>query len=113
MPSQLEIAPEGQTGGGGTGGGGPEDDHRSPQAFLRTQGLLALAFGFALALALVIFFWLIRAFPPTAEVGNFFRQFNLWFIFLFGLIVGTIMSGVYNLLVVRRLNLFGLESSAD
>ncbi len=115
MPSQLDIAPEGSTPGGG-GGGGPEDDPRSPQIVLRTQGLLTLAVGFALGAAFVVLFLLIRMFgAPTGAVADFVRDVNpnLWFSFLAGFVGGTVMAAVYNLLVVRRLNLFGLESSAD
>ena len=40
-------------------------------------------------------------------------QHGAEWVFLAGFIVGTITAGIYNLLVVRRVNLFGLESSMD
>lgn len=118
MPSQIDIgidAPPAGTGGGGSGGG-PEDDPRSPQIIARTQGVLALAFGFALGVAFMVLFWLIRTFgAPTGAVADFVRDLNpnLWLSFLFGFIGGTIAAAIYNFLVLRRLNLFGLDSSAD
>ena len=49
-----------------------------------------------------------------------FKEYNivislesLAYSFLFGLISGTLIAGVYNLLVLKRLNLFGLESGRD
>ncbi|MDZ7288917.1 MAG: hypothetical protein ONB44_03985 [candidate division KSB1 bacterium] len=114
MASQLDIAPEGTTGGGGSGGG-PEDP-RSPQIVLRSQGLLALAFGFALGITFMIFFGIFRLFGAPAEALKEFVAHvnpNLWLSFLYGFIGGTVVAAIYNLLVVRRLNLFGLESSAD
>jgi nitrate reductase gamma subunit len=114
MSSQLDIAPEGST-GPGSGGGGPEDPG-TPQIVLRTQGLLTLAVGFALGVAFMVLFWFIRAFgAPTGAVADFVAQINpnLWLSFLLGFVGGTVMSAIYNLLVVRRLNLFGLDSSVD
>jgi len=78
--------------------------------------VLALAFGFALGVAFMALFWLIRTFgAPTGAVADFVRDLNpnLWLSFLFGFIGGTIAAAIYNFLVVRRLNLFGLDSSAD
>jgi hypothetical protein len=118
MQSQLNIAldaPPGGTGSGG-GGGGPEDDPRFPGFALRAQGLLTLAVGFAMGIAFMLFFWLVRSFgTPTGAVRDFVTQLNpnLGLSFLLGFLGGTLMSAIYNLLVVRRLNLFGLESSVD
>ncbi len=107
------IAPEQE--GASAGGGGPEDDPRSPRLALRSQGLLTLAFGFALGIALIALFLLITWLRPTVMLPTFSSDtlLNLLFLFLFGFISGTLISGIYNLLVVRRLNLFGLESSLD
>ncbi len=112
MSTQLDIAAEGTTGGGGSGPP-PEDDPRFGGIAVRSQGLLTLAFGFALGVALVLLFWLISRFPPSAAVRDFVAPFAAEWVFLAGFIVGTITAGIYNLLVVRRVNLFGLESSMD
>lgn len=112
MESFMHISPEGEQ-TGGHHGPSPEDDPGSARAALRMQGFLTLAFGFALGLALVLLFWFLQTYPPSTAVKTFVDQFNLWHVFLFGLIAGTLASGIYNLLVVRRLNLFGLESSVD
>lgn len=99
----------------GSTGGGPEDDPRSPRLALRSQGLLTLAFGFALGLAFMVLFFLIRSFGPTGAIWAFVDQanLNLWKTFLTGLIGGTITAGIYNFLILRRLNLFGIESNLD
>lgn len=112
MSTLLNIAPEGSS-PPGSGGGGPEDDPRFGGIAVRSQGLLTLAFGFALGVALCLLFWLISRFPPSAAVRNFVAPFAAEWVFLAGFIVGTITAGIYNLLVVRRVNLFGLESSMD
>ena len=127
----------------GKGGNGPEDDARHAVNALRSHGLIALAFGFAVGFALVMMYIMINVlepsgplsslFPQTSEVSeavagvgiegdsavsqpaiftsDFFR--NLGIIFLFGLVIGSLIAMIYNLLVVRRVNLFGLESSMD
>jgi hypothetical protein len=103
----------------GSGGGGPEGDPGYPRVALRAQGLLALAFGFALGIALVVLLWLLPWFlqssnnAPPNNVKAFLDQLLWWKVFLFGFIGGTLISAIYNMLVVRRLNLFGLESSVD
>jgi hypothetical protein len=113
MQSLLNVAPEEST---PKPGGGPEDDPGFPRVALRSQGLLTLAFGFALGVAFMLLFWFIRTFgAPIGAVADFVSQINpnLWLSFLYGFVGGTVMSAIYNYLVVRRLNLFGLESSAD
>lgn len=113
MSSRLHMSPEPD--GGTAGGGGPEDDPRFPRIALRSQGLLTLAFGVALGIAFMIFFALLRWSTPTGPVAEFVAHVNpnLWLSFLFGFVGGTVMAGIYNLLVLRRLNLFGLESNLD
>lgn len=112
MQSRLNIAASGE---GATGGSGPppEDDPRFGGIAVRAQGLLTLAFGFALGVALCLLFWLMSKFPPSTAVKDFAAQFAAEWVFLAGFIVGTVSAGIYNLLVVRRVNLFGLESSMD
>ncbi|GEM_PF-1782360 len=105
-------------GGGATGGsgGGTEDDPNFPRQALRSQGLLAIAFGFALGITFMIFFAIFNRLPELAPFVEkaFWTDFDhLWFSFLYGFVCGTILAVIYNLLVLRRLNLFGLESSAD
>lgn len=93
-----------------------EDDPRTPKIILRSQGLLALAFGFALGVTFMLFFGLFRLIgPPNTILQNFVAsmQINLWMSFIYGFIGGSTIAVVYNILVVRRLSLFGLEGSAD
>jgi len=114
MESRIFIAAEEST--GGSGGGGPEDQPGFVRVALRSQGLLTLALGMAMGLAFMVFFGLVRELgAPTGAVADFVAEINpnLWLSFVAGFVGGTILAAVYNLLVVRRLNLFGLESSAD
>jgi len=94
-------------------GGGGEGVPASRSFAFRTEGFQVLAFGFALGLALVILFWLIRNYGPGGVIKEFVTSINVGFVFLHGLVGGTIMLSIYNLLVVRRLSLFALEHSAD
>jgi hypothetical protein len=119
MMRSLDIAlgdtPPGSGAHGGSGGG-TEDDPNFPRQALRSQGLLAIAFGFALGITFMIFFGIFNRLPELAPFVEkaFWENFaNLWFSFLYGFVCGTILAVIYNLLVLRRLNLFGLESSAD
>ena len=101
---------------GSSGGRGPEDEFAQRQVTLRTQGFLALAFGFAMGVTVVIFFCLFRVFgAPTTGLQNFVMQIhpNLWLGFLYGFVGGTLFAGIYNLLVVHELRIFGLESDQD
>lgn len=114
MRSFLNIAPE-KTGSGG-GGSDPDNDPRFPDRTLRSHGFIALAFGFALGLTLIILFGLIRLVDPTLpqDWENFINDnFNLWLGFLFGLVGGTLLAGIYNFLIFRRINLFGLDRNLD
>jgi len=109
------------SGGGTSGGGGPDDGARTLESAAgRSQGYLTVAFGFALGLTLMVFFGIFRAYPGLISEFRALRDFvggeidpNLWLSFLFGFVGGTLISGVYNMLVVRRLNLFGLEYTHD
>lgn len=102
--------------GTGLAGGGPDEDPRFPVRTLRSHGFLSLAFGFALGLTLMIFFGVFHfmknppfgLLPWVTEVHP-----NLWFTFLFGFIIGTLFSAIYNFLIFRRLNLFGLDRNMD
>ncbi len=93
-----------------------EDDPRTPKIILRSQGLLALAYGLALGITFMIFFGIFRLIgAPTGELSDFVSnlRLNLWLSFIYGFIGGLAIAVVYNILVVRRLSLFGLEGGAD
>jgi len=114
MSSFLNI---GARNGGSAGeGGGPDDDFRFPARTLRSHGLLAVAFGFALGITLMIFFCIYSKMDiPPYGLKEWVTQYhpNLWFTFLYGFIGGTLMSAIYNCLLFRRLNLFGLDRNLD
>lgn len=109
MRSSLNISPDQ---GSATGGGGPEDDPRFAQRALRTQGFLTLAFGFAVGVACMVLYGLIQGFGLANQTWLTFLP-GLGRSFLYGFIGGSIISGIYNLLALHRLNLFGLESNLD
>jgi len=99
-----------------SGSPGPEDEVRRGQVALRTQGFLALAFGLASGVTVVVVFYLLRMLGvPTASLRSLVMRDhpNLWLGFLYGFIGGTLLAGVYNLLVVHELHHFGLESDQD
>lgn len=110
------IAPE-ESGGGR--GGGPEDNSRYPQIATKEQGFLAIAFGLALGLTLIILYlllqipWLpesITKILPTFW-GNILYTIGVYFIG--GLVIGSVLSVIYNLLLHKRFDLFGLDHSID
>jgi hypothetical protein len=97
--------------GSGSGGDPPgEDDPRLPRLGLGAQGLLALAFGFALGLTSLLFYFILRE-----RAADFIADLQLtpWLSFIYAFIIGTVIAVIYNLLVLRRLNLFGLDYYAD
>ena len=113
MRSSFYIAADEK---GSQGGGGPDDDSQFPERTLRSHGFLALAFGFALGLTFMIFFGFFRVFgAPGSGLNNFVSQVNpnLWLSFLYGFVGGTLISAIYNFLIFRRLNLFGLDRNMD
>jgi hypothetical protein len=61
----------------------------------------------------VVLLWLLRWFAPSQGVKDLVDQLLWWQVFLFGFFGGTLISAIYNLLVLRRLNLFGLDSGTD
>jgi len=96
-------------------GGGPEGDPRYARNALRSQGLLTVAFGFALGLTFVLIYFILKiSFFPN-QIGSLLPSLartellTAVYYFLFGFVIGTLISALYNLLVVKRLNLFGLE----
>lgn len=119
MQSSLYVSPADET--GGQGGGGPDDPTRVARFVIRSQGFLMLAFGIALGLTCMVFFEVFHILresefiKPFTGLQEFIKELNpnIWLSFAFGFVGGTVLSGIYNILVVRRLNLFGLESSRD
>ena len=100
----------GHTGSGSSSDPPLEDDQRSPQAGLRAQSLLALAFGIALGITSLIFYFILQDRALAFITG---LSLSPWTSFLYGFIAGTVIASIYNILVVRRLNLFGLDYYAD
>jgi len=100
----------GHTSGSGGGDPPPVDDPRIPKAGLGAQGLLAIAFGFALGLTFLLFYFILHA-----RAASFIDGLNLtpWLSFIYGFIAGTIIAVIYNILVVHRINLFGLDHYTD
>ena len=114
MSSFLNIAAE--NGGSAGEGGGPDDDFRFPARTLRSHGFIATAFGVALGLTLMIFFCVFAKMEvPPFSLKEWVTHYhpNLWFTFLVGFIGGTLVSAIYNCLLFRRLNLFGLDRNLD
>ena len=115
MKSLLNISAG--KGSGGPGGGGPEGEGQSSNDIIRSQGLLSMAFGFALGIALVVFYLIIYLANLSPAILNIVPgsslAIHLVSCFLTGFICGTIFSIIYNLLVVRRFNLFGIDRGVD
>jgi hypothetical protein len=114
MRSFLNISPEEQS----KTGGGDDPNNPFPTPTLAQQGLLVLAFGFALGLTLIIFFMLFKfsgwtSLPKIVEDWVANTHPNLWISFLIGFIGGTLLAGIYNFLIFRRINLFGLDRNLD
>ena len=113
---------------GSRGGGGPDEDPRRAEQSVLTHGLASLAFGFALGLTLLLFRAFLQLYSnssntiPNNPIANnpivnntIVNQFNLvataqwWVLFLIGLVLGTVIAGVYNMLVFRKNMLFGVD----
>ncbi len=109
MKSFLYVSPEESI---SKSGGGPEDDPRFPRGSIRAQGYLSVAFGFALGLTFLAFLGILQIIKAPPAFAAFAGSDPLQ-TFIFGFIGGTLFSLVYNILLVRRLNLFGLESASD
>lgn len=115
MSSQLDISMDEGT---GAGGGGPDEDARFPERQLRSHGFIAIVFGVALGLTLMIFFGfggLLKERTPFGLYESWIIKThpNLWYTFLIGLIAGILISAIYNFLIFRRLNLFGLDRNVN
>lgn len=117
----LGINPEATQAPGGSKK--PEDEPRFGFGSTRETGFLVFSFGIAFALALLMLSWMIHILPgdqpqtteflkASALLGTGFWV-NFGITLAVGFVAGIILSLVYNLLVLQRLNLFGLESSLD
>jgi hypothetical protein len=115
MKSLLNISPGKKTPPGG--GGGPEGEGQSGNDINRSQGLLSLAFGFAFGIALLVFYLIIYLgnFSPVIlnMIPGFSLLIHLIICFVVGFICGTLISVIYNLIIVRRFNLFGVDRGVD
>jgi len=130
----LNLAPPRSS---GKGGGGPEDDARDAINNLRSYGFIAAWFGLALGITLVILYLMLLALKPQGPLEKLYPEgvvkinqisapaapdtdnssrslvTNLAYIFIFGFAAGTLIAVIYNVLVVKRINLFGLESNLN
>lgn len=98
------------------GGGGHDIDAQFPARQLQSHGFIALAFGFALALTLSIFFIIFKFIRPVPfGLENWLDKPwpNLAITFLIALVVGTLIAAIYNMLIFHRLNMFGLGRHMD
>lgn len=98
------------------GGGGPEDENRNALYQFRMQGFIVIICGFALGLTLLILAALLKKFGTSLQfLNNLVNDTTLkwWKVFLIGFIAGSVFSLIYNLLIVRRLYLFGYEREVD
>ncbi len=103
-------------GSSSSGGGGPDDPTRNPAIVRRSQGFLALAFGLALGLSLMVFFAVFHFYHAPIDAWQPFFDLvkpNLWLTFLYGFVGGSLIAGFYNMLVIRRLQFFGLVNQRD
>lgn len=94
------------------GGGGPEDESRIALYQARVQGFIVIICGFAVGLTLLILSLLLNQYNLFNNMPTI-KALAWWEVFLIGFIAGTIFSIIYNLLIVRRFNLFGYEREVD
>ncbi len=105
-------------GGSLKSGCGPDGPTRIGPGYTGSQGYLMLAFGIALGPTFMIFFGIFRKFSSLIEnfegLNNWVTPTsvnpNLWWSFVIGFVGSTVLSGIYNILVIHRLNLLGLKS---
>lgn len=114
------MADNGGTGGqsscGGQTGGPPcEDNPRTPKIILRSHGFIALAFGLALGITFMVFYAFVLRRAPGTSLSIWINNpaLDIWISFAYGFIGGIAIALIYNLLVIRRFNLFGLEGNVD
>lgn len=113
-----------------SGGGGGTDEHPGfPDLELRSHGIVVVIFGIAFGLASFFAYYIlsytvekngdhIKAsfssdfFTIIKELLNNSFSTALLF-FVGGLVFGTMLAGLYNVLIFRRLNLFGIDRTLD
>ncbi len=114
MSYYLNILPEHDSGGSPPPPPGSPPPGGSGVA-IRAQGLQSLVLGFSFGITLMILLVILRlwpnAFPTIFSNMGFFE--SAMAAFFTGFIGGSLTGIIYNLFVARRLNLFGLEDSAD
>lgn len=98
---------------GGSGRGeGPEEDRIYPQTIAKQQGLVAFAFGLALGLTIVVLYLILRIPTLPASMAGLLPTFwgsvilTIVVYFVGGVIIGLLISIIYNLLINKRFNLF-------
>jgi len=99
------ISPRPETPGGG---GNWDEDPSHPERNLQSHGFIALAFGMAMGITLMVFSFL-------AEKLNieFVKSCGCFKMFLIGLIGGTLIAVLYNMLLYRHFNLFGSDQQMN
>ena len=112
MRSFLHISPDETP---PKGGGGPDVNDEITSQKLRSHGFMTLAFGVALGLTFMIIFGLFRLIgAPSAGLTAYDSEnSNLWLSFLYGFVGGLFISIFYNMLVFRKLKIFGMERHLD
>ncbi|MBN1407615.1 MAG: hypothetical protein JW956_07500 [Calditrichaceae bacterium] len=116
MSSMRYISPEETSPGKGIG---PEDNSHYPQNATKQQGFLVSAFGLALGFTLVILYLLLRIPYLPEKFIEFMPTFwgsivySIIVYFTGGIVVGCLLSILYNLLLHKRFELFGIEHSID
>jgi 4-amino-4-deoxy-L-arabinose transferase-like glycosyltransferase len=115
MKSLLNIAAG--KGSGDPGGGGPEGEGQSGNDIVRSHGILSLAFGFALGIALLVLYLIIYLANLSPVILNMLPGSSLLvhlvICFVVGFVCGTLISIIYNLIIIRRFNLFGIDRGVD
>lgn len=110
------ISPDESGGGKGVG---PEDNTRYTQIAAKQQGFLAIAFGLALGLTMVIIYLLLQIPTLPLSMAGLLPTFwgssiySIVVYFVGGLIIGSVLSIIYNLLLTKRFDLFGIDHTMD
>jgi H+/Cl- antiporter ClcA len=96
---------------GGSSGGGPRPEPDRPiESVLRSRGFFIIYFGIAMALTLTILYLLLL--DSGIDFLSSFHNYpgeRWWLAPILGFLGGLLVAFFYNLFVLRRLKLFGLE----